>query len=399
MILNETITIEAQRKPFILFIIVIFLMTFGIIFSKTNENIGNRREVIAFKGMLISFMIYGLEDLRLISDYFYYIRPKALLVFIMSTGFAAMTFACYFWFLFVSSSINISFITSKQWNIITAIPLVFDLVLLYTPLYRNLYSLTDPPVFKPSLALVLLVDYIYLIAATVISLYKRKKAKNRLDKKKYSGQAFFIIFFTFCGYVVGFLMNLPAIELCSIPIVLKIFVDLQDSKIYTDALTGLNNRRRMNEYINEEIMTCSVEKPLTVIMIDVDYFKSINDILGHKEGDKALKAVANALTKMVDSKYAMAARWGGDEFVIAGKEPDLDKDFREKLGEIIEDKGDLSYTPLFSVGVYKCVSSLLTADQIMVEVDNALYKDKEVQHIKGVNFPELLKSIFRSNKK
>ena len=399
MIMNEIISLETQRKPFILFIIFIFLMTFGIIFSKTNENIGNRREVIAFKGMLISFMAYGIEDFRLVNDNFYDIRPKAVLVFIMSTGFAAMTFACYFWFLFVSSSISISFISKKAWNIVTAIPLIFNLICLYTPIYSNLYSLTDPPVFKPMLVMILLVDYVYLIASTIISIYQIKHAKNRLDKKKYFGQAFFIIFFTICGYLVGFLLNLPAIELCSIPVVLMIFVDLQDSKIYTDAQTNLSNRRRMNEYINEEIMTCSPEKPLTVIMIDVDFFKSINDILGHDEGDKALIAFADSLTKLIESKYAMASRWGGDEFVVAGKEPGLDEDFREKLKEMLETKGNLSYMPSFSLGVYKCVSPILTAEQIMVEVDNNLYRDKEVQHIKQENFPEKLKSLFRSNKK
>ena len=385
--------LELQRKPFILFIIIIFLMTFGIIFSKINENIGNRREVLAFKGMLISFMVYGIEDLRLINDDFYDLRPKALLVFIMSTGFAAMTFACYFWFIFVSSSIRISFITYKQWNIITALPLVLDLVFLYSPLYSNLYSLTDPPVFKPLLSLVLMVDYIYLIAATIISLYNRKHAKNRLDKKRYGGQAIFIIFFTICGFVISILMNLPCIELCSIPVVLKIFVDIQESRIYTDALTGLRNRGKMNEYINEEILNCSPQNPLTVIMLDVDYFKSINDILGHDEGDKALIAVAKALTDIVESRNAIAARWGGDEFVIAGKEKDLDEGFRELLTKSIENSNKLDYIPSFSIGVYKCVSPLLTAEQIMVQADNALYKDKEVQHLKGDNFQERLKKL------
>ena len=105
------------------------------------------------------------------------------------------------------------------------------------------------------------------------------------------------------------------------------------------------------------------------------------------------------MTKLTESKYAMASRWGGDEFVVAGKEPDLDKDFRQKLIEEIEAKGKLSYTPSFSVGIYKCVSPILTAEQIMVEVDNNLYRDKEVQHIHQSNFPEKLKAIFRANRK
>lgn len=90
----------------------------------------------------------------------------------------------------------------------------------------------------------LLMDYMYLISATVISLYNRKKAKTRQEKKKYGSQAIFIIFFTISGYLIGFLLNLPAIELCVLPVVLKLFVELQDSQIYTDALTRLCTRTR-----------------------------------------------------------------------------------------------------------------------------------------------------------
>ena len=60
------IPIEAQIKPFIFLILLICFLSLNIIYAKTNENLGNKREINAFKGMLVSFMIYVIEDSRLL---------------------------------------------------------------------------------------------------------------------------------------------------------------------------------------------------------------------------------------------------------------------------------------------------------------------------------------------
>ena len=187
-------------------------------------------------------------------------------------------------------------------------------------------------------------------------------------------------------------MKLPGIELCIIPVVMKIFAEIQDSQIYTDPLTKLYNRRRMAEIINDELPLCSEENPLTLIMVDLDYFKSINDILGHDEGDKALTAFAKALRKSVISKEATAARWGGDEFVVATKEKELPAVLRELLNTALE-KSRLAYTPLFSIGSYTCTSPDTTLEEAMVKADEELYKEKEVRHKDSPDFINQLKTL------
>ncbi len=280
------------------------------------------------------------------------------------------------------------------WGLILQIPLLICLVLLFTPLHVFVYEMTDTiAIFKPMVSLLLLMDYFYLIAATVISIKNRKRASTVPEKKRYNSQIIFILFFTFSGLLIGFLMNLPAIELCVLPVVLKIFVELQDSQIYTDALTKLFNRRRMTELINEEITTCSEDHPLTVIMIDLDYFKSINDILGHDEGDRALTNFSRALRKSLLSKNAVASRWGGDEFVVAGKEKGLAQEFRKLLTTSLEAYSELPYMPQFSIGAYTCTSQSMTCDQILVEADAVLYKEKELRHSSPNNFIETLNSL------
>lgn len=394
-------SVEAQLKPFILLVLLVCFASLKIIFSKANENIGNKREVLAFKGMLVSFMVYILVDLRLlVGDSFYTMLPRPIVLFIISSGFAAMSFSCFFWFMHVYSTILFSNRVQKikaHWlyKILIHLPLLICLLFLYTPLYRNIYELTDVPTFKPLLILLLLMDYIYLIAATVVSVRKRRKAQTKLEKKKYGSQILFIVFFTISGILIGFLLNLPAIELCVIPVVLNIFVQLQDSQIYTDALTKLYNRRRVNEFINDELATCSQENPLSIVMIDLDYFKSINDILGHDEGDKALVVFSDALDSIFRSKNAIVGRWGGDEFIVVGKEKELAQGLREKLTDFLEKNNTLAYVPLFSVGVYECCQPGMSYEQAIAQADAALYKDKEVQHTTGKDFVETLKNITR----
>ena len=258
---------------------------------------------------------------------------------------------------------------------------MIDLIIMYTPLHVLVYELTDEiAVFKPTMPIILVPDYLYLIVATAISIYKRSKAITRPEKKKYGSQIIFILFFTISGLLIAFLMNLPAIELCIIPVVLKLFVELQDSQINTDALTKLYNRRRMTEFITEEIATCSEENPLNIIMVDLDYFKSITDILGHDTGDKALICFSKALRDIVMARDAVAARWGGDEFVVAGKDKELPEKFTELLSAELNNNTDLPFVPRFSSGLYSCTSSGMPCDEAMVQADSALYKDKEEHH-------------------
>ncbi|WP_408070602.1 diguanylate cyclase domain-containing protein [Butyrivibrio sp. JL13D10] len=398
------IPLEAQIKPFILLILFVSIMSLLIIFNKVNENIGNKREVRSFRGMIISFMIYTIIDLRIvIGDGFYQMFPKYVVYIWVAVGFAVMTFSCYFWFMYVYAGFSLVYgemgkKRSPLRKIVLYVPLTVDLVFLFTPLSYYVFELTDTvPFFKPGVMLLLVMDYCYLIVATRMALFLWKRARTKADRKRYKSQAIYILFFTVSGFIIGYFMNLPAIELCMQPVVIKIFVELQDSQIYTDALTKLYNRRRMTEYITEEIGRCSSTKPLYIQMIDMDYFKSINDILGHEEGDKALVAFSGIIKNLTSSRDAVAARWGGDEFVIAGKDPWLSEVFRRELTEELEKDKDLGYTLQISAGLYSCTDKDISCDELMALADEELYKDKEIRHKRSGNFVEQLMEKKKNN--
>lgn len=83
-----------------------------------------------------------------------------------------------------------------------------------------------------------------------------------------------------------------------------------------DPLTELPNRRLMTDRLNVEVQMAPRRfAPFSVILLDIDHFKTINDSFGHAVGDQALSAVAHILTANLRD-YDMAARWGGEEFLL-----------------------------------------------------------------------------------
>lgn len=85
---------------------------------------------------------------------------------------------------------------------------------------------------------------------------------------------------------------------------------------YRDSLTGVSNRRKFDETIETEWMRGTRNgSPLSIIFIDIDYFKLFNDTYGHDEGDKCLQQVAGVLSKVIGRSSDLLARYGGEEFV------------------------------------------------------------------------------------
>ncbi len=146
-----------------------------------------------------------------------------------------------------------------------------------------------------------------------------------------------------------------------------------------DALTGLPNRKRLTEVLNDRI-ACSRRTNWAVVWIDLDWFKPINDALGHQIGDMLLQAVAGRLRNCI-SRADTAARIGGDEFVLVLDSVDLDSATGiatrvvAALGEpFIVSGHKLVITA--SVGVGRFPEHGATADELLRNADMAMYQAK-----------------------
>lgn len=151
----------------------------------------------------------------------------------------------------------------------------------------------------------------------------------------------------------------------------------------TDELTGLRNRRYIMERLGEEFHRARrIEKPMGLIMLDLDYFKQINDRYGHQFGDLVLKTVATRMRSSV-REYDLVGRIGGEEFLILSPDSDIDETVRiaERIREIIKEEkiGDESkkVRVTISAGVTMLRDEDPNIDILFSRADNALYAAKQ----------------------
>lgn len=152
------------------------------------------------------------------------------------------------------------------------------------------------------------------------------------------------------------------------------------TRAFEDDLTGLGNRGLFEERLGEMVALASRKnQPLSLVLVDIDRFKSVNDTYGHQTGDRVLRDVASLLSKNL-RRYDSAYRYGGEELALLLPQTDL-KD-AARLAERIRDKlekkvflsGKLRVTASF--GVASLGGKVLTQDALVAAADAELYRAK-----------------------
>jgi diguanylate cyclase (GGDEF)-like protein len=147
----------------------------------------------------------------------------------------------------------------------------------------------------------------------------------------------------------------------------------------TDSLTRLFNRRKGWEMIEYEIARSErYQRPLSIIMFDIDNFKTINDTHGHLAGDRVLRAVAKVAREAVRSIDSLI-RWGGEEFIVLLPDTDLEaalpvaERLREAIAGMRINVSDEELSITVSLGVAKKDENSLDLETLVARVDQALY--------------------------
>ena len=146
----------------------------------------------------------------------------------------------------------------------------------------------------------------------------------------------------------------------------------------TDALTGLLNRRYLEERVAEEIKRSHRHGfQMCLMMIDVDEFKSYNDNFGHPQGDKALKIVAQKLKETLRGAD-VASRYGGEEFSILLPQTTTGeaKIIAERIRQKIENTKFPNRRVTISIGIAGSSSKVNLTEDLIAAADSALYKAK-----------------------
>ena len=147
----------------------------------------------------------------------------------------------------------------------------------------------------------------------------------------------------------------------------------------TDELTGLFNRRELGIRLPSLLLQSQRRQScLTVIMLDIDHFKSINDQFGHNHGDDVLKQLGMLLTSCLRDGD-LAARYGGEEFVLALPDTDVEaaKHLAKRTHELFKKISNLAGSVTASIGICSVdwQESISVAD-ILKRADNAMYQAK-----------------------
>ena len=150
-----------------------------------------------------------------------------------------------------------------------------------------------------------------------------------------------------------------------------------DMMAHVDGLTGVPNRRRLDEYLQAVWTNCAEQKkPLSLLAIDVDNFKNFNDQRGHLAGDELLKALVQECLACLRRTEDLLARYGGEEFVVVlpGADLAVARNLAEAMRLCIEGS---SLGVTISVGVSVAIPNgdVLLAD-LFARADEALYAAK-----------------------
>ncbi|MBQ4219319.1 MAG: diguanylate cyclase [Butyrivibrio sp.] len=164
-----------------------------------------------------------------------------------------------------------------------------------------------------------------------------------------------------------------------------LFIYVQRRDIHMDYLTGTVNRRGIDAALRKA-MADSAENPFCAVMIDIDYFKLINDNFGHKVGDEVLEGIAAILLETFDKKDVVG-RYGGDEFcIITHMTDELEIEKRiHQVKKLVEDfewsnRGKMDLSVSAGIAVYSKEMEMHGKD-FMEFVDSRMYEEKALHHL------------------
>lgn len=365
-----------------------FCICFALgIIVKSNKNVGTDLQMKHFRGMSMFFIMY------LISDSWWALGQGGIIPFSRTlnkissaAGLVSVSLLTLAWCIFVIY--RIGNIKVRKINVLKGIhysAAAVDCILIISSVFNDFYFYIDENdiyQLSPGYNVHLILIFFQLFGSGVFSFAQSFKNTQVKMKKEYRLPLLFIILPAAAAVLEGMLPLSPIVPLGTFMAIHLAFLEIQNSEIYSDALTGLNNRRSMELFLQDMIHNSSEDNSFCVYMIDVNDFKLVNDKFGHLAGDRALQLVAEAIHKISDSNRGFCARYGGDEFVLIMSKPDedLQKTVQDKVNILRNACADLLPQISISAGFTICNSSSVTAAQLIAQADEKLYVQKEIYH-------------------
>lgn len=172
-----------------------------------------------------------------------------------------------------------------------------------------------------------------------------------------------------------------------------ILIQLHRNYAYIDSLTGLHNRNYW-EQLMSYMLRCTTPKRFTLIIIDIDNLKCLNDTKGHLTGDIAIKIVGQAIKENI-RKQDIGIRSGGDEFFIllADTKESAAQKVIDRIRESIEKRCERENINIEISAGSACMGSINSLEKVIAMADNNLYKEKNMKKAQVKHIADELKDL------
>lgn len=300
--------------------------------------------------------------------------------------FEAMAAVSFQWLRYVRIKIDPAPISAlRQW--LWAIPLIVITAMIATnPLTHYIFSVGKDNQYLrgPGVLFHWLVMWLYLAVSVVLTAQVMLHEKRKYRRCGLAPLLQFIIAPVVCGILQMLVYGVTTTQVGITISLLVVFLTSQSGQVLTDALTGLNNRRAFDRYLMDYLQHHSAEE-LSLVMLDINDFKQVNDRFGHMMGDRALQDTAHVLRQIcVEAAGTLfLCRYGGDEFLIAGigRVPREDEQLKTTIHTELDRKAASQNTPYaLKVGIGlaagRC-ADMEDAEHLLHVADEAMYEDKK----------------------
>lgn len=337
--------------------------------------------------LCFSDLVWGIVDYALLwnfSDTVDFMVNSVYHVFTLVTA--------YMWYLFSESEMGTRTTKTKKGLIVSLIPFITGLSIIVGSYWNNwVFFINDAGDYQRGKLYIvhIVICFFYILLTSVKAFVRSFKKVNYLERGKYRTLAYFCIFPLIAGV---FQVTLVGSSMLSVGVTfaaIQVYVRSRQQLISVDPLTKLNNRAEMERFIDHKMKNRNPNKDLYLFIMDMDYFKKINDKFGHIEGDEAIIIVADAIRNATDKTGLNAFRYGGDEFVVSGEvKPSFNPDdfcvlVNDKLQEETE-KREKEYNLHMSIGYIKHSPDIKDITELIASADEYLYKRKSERNSKRV---------------
>ncbi len=302
--------------------------------------------------------------------------------YFMSTGVLS-----YFWFIYAMDIMEAPRINKRPFNIISRLPLVLYVILLVASYWTGwiFYISEDGTYQRGSLYLFqMFVAYGYVLFTTIKSLFLACNKDNWAKRSQYLTLVTFVVFPLIFGIMQILIKGIPLVSSGITLAILCFYLNYQEQQISLDTLTQLNNRRQLVAYLANKVKHLDKDHTLYLLMLDMDYFKKINDHYGHVEGDNALMRVAEVLRNASHNLNCFLSRYGGDEFTVlfeADRPEDIEllcTRIKDSLA-IANEKAKTPYQLSLSIGYAAYSKDFDTLQDFFRAADKKLYEVKKAR--------------------